>query len=73
VDSERLMAVPPEGQQVFSRMRINTVQPEAAPQAQAGTTPPSNSPASGSLTPSGRPVFPLSPAMPPSSLPGGQP
>jgi lipopolysaccharide export system protein LptA len=78
VDSERLMAVPPEGQQVFSRMRINAVQPEAAPQAQAGTTPPSSSPASGSpasgsLTPSGRPVFPLSPAIPPSSLPGGQP
>ena len=77
VDSERLMAVPPEGQQVFSRMRINAVQPEVAPQAQAapqaGATPPSNSPASGSLTPSGRPVFPLSPAIPPSSLPGGQP
>lgn len=78
VESERLLAVPPDGQQVFSRMRINALQPEPAPQAQAApkadlkppaaSPPPSNLPPK-SLTPAARPVFPLSPTI----QPGGQP
>lgn len=78
VESERLMAVPPDGQQVFSRMRINALQPEPAPQAQAApkadlkppaASPPPSTLSPKSLTPAARPVFPLSPTI----QPGGQP
>ena len=78
VESERLMAVPPDGQQVFSRMRINALQPEPAPQPQAApkadlkppaASPPPSNLSPKSLTPAARPDFPLSPTI----QPGGQP
>jgi lipopolysaccharide export system protein LptA len=60
VDRERLLAIPPEGQQVFSRVRMQ--QPPAQPPAQAPTPIPvqslAPSPSAPSPSPSGSPPSP---------------
>ncbi len=65
LDSERLIAIPPEGQQVFSRVRITTLQAEQPPKAvvKKQTLPATNT----------RQMFPISPMVQPAVQPGVQP
>ena len=65
LDSERLIAVPPEGQQVFSRVRITTLQAEQPPKAvvKSKALPETNT----------RRMFPISPMVQPATQPGVQP
>lgn len=57
VDGERLIAIPPEGQQVFSRLKIQQQQtPPATATAPAGSSPAPTTPApGGQVTPTAQP------------------
>jgi lipopolysaccharide export system protein LptA len=65
LDSERLIAMPPEGQQVFSRVRITTLQAEQPPKGVVNkqTLPATNT----------RRMFPISPMVQPAIQPGVEP
>jgi lipopolysaccharide export system protein LptA len=59
VEGERMIAVPPKGQQVYSRMRIDTMQSTAPPRIKP--VPTASSLRSGTTPPAARPVFPITP------------